>query len=149
MKKSIFIVLAFVALLTGCRSQEGTVSEEQRVSTAAGEWKQSEPVELTRTLWPSRGDAAFYIKGDDGRSDPHLRFMDLNKNNYLESGMRLAVKGIVQYVHYPRPKAYYNNKGGVNYAVVLPQTSCYINVSELKILTPQPESEGDRLKSAP
>ena len=136
--KRIGIALSIVLFVGGCVSDSEPASRAKpgspKTVSTGRVWKNGQEVELSGTIWPSKGGTKYYIKGDEGNS-AHLKSDAMAK---LRVGTRVWVKGVVEYVHFPRPKDYYNDQGGVNYAMLLPQTLCYINVSEFKVIEKTP-----------
>ncbi len=140
--KATWLTLCLLVLvaLAGCgsrthRSAETAVSAEPVKAVASADapkWQEGEVVELTGTIWPARSDAPFFLRREDG-DGPHLRS---GLPEGLTTGTRIRVKGTVHYVHYPRPKDYYNESGGVNYGVAFPQTFCYLDAVEYEVLAP-------------
>lgn len=134
--KPIVIILVLIVLLTGCRQEE--ISQPQQDSTASSlMWENGEIVELTGTIWPSRADAGYWIRPDDGPG-AHLKSKAVDK---LEVGTKLWVRGTVEIIHYPKPEGYEHPNGTVRLGVRFPVTFTYINVSDFRILTPQPSQK--------
>lgn len=132
-------IIIIVALLAGCQHEKNTRPQEQSTAKFPSEWKQGDVVELTGSIHPARTDAKYFIETADGRG-VSIRSDAIDK---LGAGTTLWVKGKIEYVHYPKPKDYDNDRGGVNYGVRFPQSICYLRVSEYKELNPQPTSSGD------
>ncbi len=112
--------------------------------TKREKWKQGETVELTGTIYPSKGGVGkHYIDGAKGSA--HLRSADIDK---VVSGTTLWVKGTVEYVHYERPDDYYAPNGSSRYSAMLPQTICSIHVDAFKILEWPPGLVERRIRDA-
>ena len=134
--KSIAIFVILVALLVGCQDERKTEPQQRLTAQSQSEWKEGDVVELTGIIYPAKTDVKYFIETDDGRG-AGIRSEAIDK---LEAGTRVWVKGKIEYVHVPKPKDYENPNGTVNYGVKLPQTFCYIKVSDFEILTPQQSS---------
>jgi len=117
-------VLSMMALAGVARAgQDNTVSQPK---TPRQTWTNGQEVEITGTIWPSKGiGTKFYIKGEDGNTC-HMRNKEIGR---LKQGARIWAKGKVEYVHYPAPK-----NPAEQGAMELPQTLCYLNMSEFRIL---------------
>jgi len=133
---AVIVAAVAVGVVAACGRRGGETARTTQPAavtpkpTARARWQAGEVVELTGTISPSRADARCSIRTKDGRS-AHLRIKTAGR---LKMGARLYVKGSVEYVHYPRPADYFNEKGGTNYGIQFPQTFCYINVTDFKIL---------------
>ena len=131
--KPFVIILVPIAMITGCRQEE--ISQPQQDSLASSSvWKNGDIVELTGTIWPSKANARYWIRPDDGPG-AHLRSKAVDR---LEVGTKLWVRGTVEIIHYPKPEGYERPDGRVRLGVRFPVTCTYINVSDFRILTPQP-----------
>ena len=128
--KAIALALCIVLILSGCVSDSQPVSQRapQNARKTAPDrvWKNGQEVVLTGTIWPSKGGTKYYIKGDHGDS-AHLRSEAIAK---LTRGTRIWIKGVVEYVHFPAPEDPDKYRGSME----LPQTLCYISVSEFKVI---------------
>jgi len=132
------VIMILVPLLAGCREEKTTQPQEQSAAKLQSEWKQGEVVELTGTIHSARTDAKYFIETSDGRG-VSIRSDAIDK---LGAGTMVWVKGTIEYVHHPKPKDYLEDKVGedkikVIHGVAFPQTICYINVAQYRILTPQ------------
>jgi len=138
------IIMVLVALLSGCQYKNNAQSQEQSTVISGSEWKQGVVVELAGKIHPARTDAKYFIETTDGRS-VSIRSEAIDK---LDLGTELWVKGKIEYVRHSKPKDYREEKVGedkvrVSHGVTFPQTICYINVMEHKILTPQQPISSD------
>jgi len=129
------VLVIFLMAGMSCASQTTNRNTSTNVYDEPNTISDGKQIEVTGTIWPSRAQAKFFIKSDDKRSSVHLR-MDEETLKELSTGDRIFVKGRVECIHYPRPKDYYNDSGGTNYGVMLPQTFCYLNVIEMRKLPP-------------
>ena len=64
----------------------------------------------------------------EDNKNPHIISEELDK---LERGTKVWVRGTVEYVRYERPADYKSRPS----AFALPQTVCYIIVSDFKIIS--------------
>ena len=135
--KRVEIALSLLLLVAGCVPDSEPASLAgpglRKTGSKGAIWKNGQEVELTGTIWPSKGGTTYYIDADEGGA--HLKSEAIAK---LKRGTTVWVKGVVEYVHFPRPKDYYNDQGGTNYAMVFPQTLCCVNVAEFKVIGKTP-----------
>jgi hypothetical protein len=123
--KAIGMVFCVVLILSGCVADSEPTPQDAKRESPDRVWKNGQEVELTGTIWPSKGGTKYYIKGDDGKS-AHLRSGQIAK---LKLGTKIWVKGVVEYVHFPASK-----NPNERVAMERPQTLCYITVSKFRVI---------------
>ena len=128
MKLIIFFVAAIFIFSFGCGKQDqGDKQPSQLLKAGDTPWESGQAVELSGVIYPSRANARFYLQTEDGNGVHIKPGTDID---VLETGTKLRVKGIIEYVPYTEPEDYDEKR----YAVKRPQTICYITVEEFTIL---------------
>ena len=119
--------IIIVFSLSCCNHGQGDKQPVQLLEAEDSPWENGQEVAISGVIYPSKANARFYLQTEDGAGVHIKQGTDID---VLETGTKLRVKGMIEYVPYDKPEDYDEKQYGVKF----PQTICYIAVEEFTIL---------------